>query len=270
MRGARDDGGAPVRPRRTSAQAAPGMGSHPSPSAPRRRWASRGSASRSRATAPSGSSTPAATAPTRASRSPRAPPARHRSAPPRRPVPGRRSEHPRDPPTIKVDRQGNVTAAWAPLQRVGVVAQAGLHPAGGDLGLHLRTSPTRRSRSARSISRSATAGTPSSSGERSMARLPRLVEAVTRPTGSPIFGSRSFISPASGTGMCPPQAAMDAAGDVVALWQRLYDVDGGGTSRWVMPSNTKAAGGSWSARGHAERVRVRTSAARTPVPTTSR
>jgi hypothetical protein len=44
---------------------------------------------------------------------------------------------------------------------------------------------------------------------------------------------------------------MDAAGDAVVLWQRLYDPDGAGAgvATWVMETNERSAGGSFSLGG---------------------
>jgi hypothetical protein len=139
-------------------------------------------------------------------------------------------------PVIQSDRQGNVTASWV---RNGVV-QSRFHPANGGWGSVQDLSDVSGSASSPQLAVGNNGNAIVVWANYSTA-VPR-VEQSTRPTGSPVFASRSFVSPNAGSSVYGiPRVAMDAAGDAIVLWQQLIDV-GGGTFRWVMRTNDRPAG----------------------------
>ena len=138
-----------------------------------------------------------------------------------------------DSPVIQSDRQGNVTAAWV---RNGVV-QARYRPAGSGWGPVQDLSDISASASAPQLAvgnnGNAIVAWANYSG------AVQRVEQATRPTGSPVFASRAFVSPNAGSSIYGiPRVAMDAAGDAIVLWQQYIDV-GGGVFHWLMRTNDR-------------------------------
>ncbi|MDA0161216.1 PKD domain-containing protein [Solirubrobacter ginsenosidimutans] len=137
-------------------------------------------------------------------------------------------------PVVAVDRQGNATLAWE--QGPAFVVEARVHPAGGDWGAMtpLSAGPIFNgpSLAAGENGGAVVAWTRNTGG---FVR----VEAAIRPPNGTGFGPALLASPAAGTGMCqPPHVAIDAAGDVAAIWTRR--TSGGGD--YHVESAVKAAG----------------------------
>jgi hypothetical protein len=140
-------------------------------------------------------------------------------------------------PALAVDRQGNATLAW--LGSSGIRTR--FRPAGGDWGAIQAVSATSIF-SGPTIAvfdhgNAAVAWGRSTGGPRVRA------EVAIRSAGSPTFGSPLFASPDAGEQLCspttPPRVAIDAAGDVAAIWPRRTD-DG----YYLIESAVKPAGAS--------------------------
>jgi PKD repeat protein len=136
---------------------------------------------------------------------------------------------------VAVDAQGNATVAWL---RGGVV-QAKFRPAGGDFGVTFPLSGPDGQAPAVSAGPNGGAVVAFSAGS---ATSMRAYVAVKRPD-SASFDSATPASPTVDTAVggifARPHAAIDAAGDVVAIWQRMVDYSG--TPRWVMETAIKPA-----------------------------
>jgi len=134
-----------------------------------------------------------------------------------------------DPPAVAVDAQGGATVAWI----FDGVVRAAYHPAGGTWG----PVQTLSTGSASAVSLAAGAD----GGAIAVWQGADAIEAAIRPNGAALFGDATTISDV-GTGFDgTPQAAMDPAGDVAVLWQRMYD-PGDGTTRVAAEASAKAAG----------------------------
>lgn len=139
-------------------------------------------------------------------------------------------------PSLAVDRQGNATVAW--LGPTGVV-QVRFRPVGGDWGAIQNLSAPNTN----SIAAIATGdnGAAVVAWAHSLGGGNSQAEASVRPAGAAAFGSELPVSVSTG-GLCQgPHVAMDAAGDVVALWTRRTPDPG---ARYLVESNVKAAGAS--------------------------
>ena len=126
-------------------------------------------------------------------------------------------------PVVAVDPQGNATVAWQQLPDFTI--QARLRPAGGDW-----TEPTTLSAadafSAPAIAVGDKGAAVVAWGRRVHDQVTR-VEAATRAPGDVAFGLAKFASPDAGTGLCQGiHVAMDAAGDVAAIWTRRTSAGG--------------------------------------------
>lgn len=138
-------------------------------------------------------------------------------------------------PALAVDRQGNATVAW--LQGPDFTIQARLKPTGGDF-----TAPTTVSATGVTTAPAVAAGDNGAAAitwGRNTGGQVRRVEVATRAAGDATFGAPLFASPDAGTGLCQtPRVAMDAAGDVAALWTRRTSAAGD----FHVESAVKAAG----------------------------
>jgi hypothetical protein len=121
-------------------------------------------------------------------------------------------------PVVAVDPQGNATLAW--LQLSDLTIRARYRPAGGDW-----TEPTTLSATqaitapavAVGVNGAAVVAWGRKTGNGEVAR----VEAATRAAGDVVFGPAKFASPDAGNDLCRGvHVAMDAAGDVAAIWTR--------------------------------------------------
>lgn len=137
-------------------------------------------------------------------------------------------------PVLAVDRQGNATVAW--YHGPDGVIQARFRPAGADW-------------SAIQTLSAITTGLPAlAAGDNGAAVVVwargigggvAQVEAAVRPAGSGTFGGALPVSPNTGQTCGHLRVAMDAAGDVAALWtERTPDPN----ARYLVESNVKAAG----------------------------
>jgi hypothetical protein len=136
-------------------------------------------------------------------------------------------------PVVAVDRQGTATLAY----RQGAAIVARSRPAGGDWG------PITPALSGTPVAR----GPAIAVGDNGAAAVVwsrfaggiERAEAAVRPAGDRPFGAALRVSPDGVTSLCePPKIAMDAAGNVVALWTRR--TSGGGD--YHVESAVKAAG----------------------------
>jgi hypothetical protein len=133
-------------------------------------------------------------------------------------------------PTVAVDRQGNATVAW--LQGPNFVVHARTRPAGGDWG---EITPP--------LSGKIAFGPSLAVGDNGAAvvawgTLDR-VEAAVRAANTGAFGGSTPVSPAGGFGICQaPRVAMDAAGNVGAIWTRRMSQQGD----YRVETNFRAAG----------------------------
>lgn len=136
---------------------------------------------------------------------------------------------------VAVDPQGNATVVWL---RAGTV-QARVRPAGGEFGV---TTPlSGADAQAPSVSAGPNGGAVVGFTAGAVATAQRAYFAVKAP-GSPTFASATPASPTTATvgGLFGrPKGAIDAAGNVAAIWQRnvMYDI-----ARWVMETAYKPAG----------------------------
>jgi hypothetical protein len=126
-------------------------------------------------------------------------------------------------PAVAVDRQGNATLAW--LQGPDFTIQARFRPAGGDW-----TEPTTLSAPGATTAPSVAVGANGAAVAvwgRGTGGVVRRAEAAVRAAGDAAFGAPQFLSPDAGSGLCQtPRVAMDAAGDVAAIWTRRTSAAG--------------------------------------------
>jgi hypothetical protein len=121
-------------------------------------------------------------------------------------------------PVAAIDRQGNATVAW--LQGPEFVVHARTAPAGGDWG---ETSPP--------LSGKIAVGPSLAVGDNGAAVVAwatnERVAAAVRGAGTGAFGTATPVSPPGGFGIClAPRVAMDAAGNVAAIWTRRLTAQG--------------------------------------------
>jgi hypothetical protein len=140
-------------------------------------------------------------------------------------------------PALAVDRQGNATIAWLQAVPSASVIKARFHPAGGDWGAtQTLSAPGIFNGPAIAVGDNGAAVV---AWGRTTASPTVQVEAAIRPAGSPTFGAALPASPNAGTGLCQsPHVAMDAAGDVAAIWTRRTSNAGD----YHVESATKPAG----------------------------
>ncbi|HEY5143571.1 MAG TPA: PKD domain-containing protein [Solirubrobacteraceae bacterium] len=141
-------------------------------------------------------------------------------------------------PVVAVDRQGNATIAW----QFGTtsIIQARFRPVGGDWG------------AVQTISGGSASSPYVATGDNGAAVVvwrrgptPSSVEAAIRASGAQTFAASAAISPSpvASEDICgQPRAAMDAAGDIAAIWARRTRVTlAPDTYRYLVGSNVKAA-----------------------------
>jgi hypothetical protein len=126
-------------------------------------------------------------------------------------------------PAVAVDRQGNATLAW--LQGPDFTIQARFRPAGGDW-----TEPVTVSAPGVTTAPAVAVGDNAAAvlvWGRATGGQVRRVEAAVRMAGDGAFGAPLPVSPDAGFGLCQaPHVAMDAAGDVAAIWTRRTSLGG--------------------------------------------
>jgi hypothetical protein len=142
-------------------------------------------------------------------------------------------------PALAVDRQGNATIAWLQVVPSASVIKARFRPAGGDWGATQTVSTTPGVFDGPSIAVGDNGGGVVAWGLSTGGSRVR-VQAAVRPAGSPTFGAPLFASPDVGTQLCqPPHVAMDADGDVAAIWTKRGDDP---NAHYRVQSSAKAAG----------------------------
>jgi PKD repeat protein len=155
-------------------------------------------------------------------------------------------------PQVAVDRQDNATVVWH--NDTDNIVQASYRPAGGSF------QPPETLSAAGATSPNVAAGDNGAAvavWRRNDGANDRIEAAIRPANATPAqFGAAAFISPGPGTVSLygTPQPAMDAASDIIVIYQRNYDPDGGGAlpNRWINETTWRAASeNSWNL-AHAE------------------